>query len=122
MPPSCPTTTAPSSFAGLPPSWCCTPTAASRWRGSSSAGTPTTSRPTRRPSSVSADPRCDGVTVRPAQTRLAVLGWTLRRQHLAEGTSGDDILSVIEDLLGLHATMTLSSYLQLHARTTGFVA
>lgn len=62
------------------------------------------------------------MTVRPELTRLAVLGWTLRRQHLAEGTSGDDVLSVIEDLLGLHATMTLSSYLQLHARTTGFVA
>lgn len=58
----------------------------------------------------------------PELARSSVLGWALRRQHLAEGTSGDDVLPVIEDLLGLHATVPLSPYLQLHARTTGFVA
>lgn len=57
----------------------------------------------------------------PELTRSSVLGWTLQRQHLSPGAAAD-VGTVMDDLLGLHATVPLSPYLQLRARLPGFAA
>ena len=57
----------------------------------------------------------------PRINRESVVGWALRRQHVtAANNGGDTILSVIDDLLGLHATVPLSPYIQLRARLPDF--
>jgi hypothetical protein len=49
-----------------------------------------------------------------------VIALTLRKQHLAAEAQGDEILPVLDDLLGLHATYPHSPYLQLRARLRSF--
>lgn len=46
----------------------------------------------------------------------------LRKQHLRPGSEADEVLPVLHDLLGLHATNPLSPYLQLRARMRTFTA
>lgn len=52
--------------------------------------------------------------------RDAVVALTLRKQHLAPGSGADSVGRVLDDLLGLHATVPLSPYLQLRARMRAF--
>lgn len=52
--------------------------------------------------------------------RDAVVALTLRKQHLARGSGADSVGRVLDDLLGLHATVPLSPYLQLRARMRAF--
>lgn len=59
----------------------------------------------------------------PELTRSSVLGWATRRQHLGAGAAAPvDVGEVMDDLLGLHATVPSSPYLQLRARVPGFAA
>ncbi len=44
----------------------------------------------------------------------------LRKQHLAPGTKGDDVVQVVEDICALHATAALTPYLSLWSRIEGF--
>lgn len=44
----------------------------------------------------------------------------LRRQHLAQGTKGEDVVRVARDIGGLHATYPLSPYLSAFQRIKGF--
>jgi len=44
----------------------------------------------------------------------------LDKQHLCAGSAGADVLQVADDLLGLHATVARSPYLQLRARMRTF--
>ncbi len=44
----------------------------------------------------------------------------LGKHHLAVGSRADDAITVIRDLIGLHATDPVSPYLQLRARMTAF--
>lgn len=44
----------------------------------------------------------------------------LTKQHLGAGSAGADVLQVADDLLGLHATVARSPYLQLRARMRTF--
>lgn len=46
----------------------------------------------------------------------------LAKQHLTAESAGADVLAVIDDLVGLHATGRLSPYLQLRARKGAFTA
>lgn len=46
----------------------------------------------------------------------SLLGNLLEKQHLAAGSSGDDVLRLATDLIGLHATSSLSPYLSAAAR------
>jgi hypothetical protein len=50
----------------------------------------------------------------------ALVAWALQRQHLTAGTAGGGLLPVMEDLLGLHATVPASPYLQVRARLRDF--
>ena len=43
----------------------------------------------------------------------------LTKQHLARGQPSRDLLTVVDDLVGLHATGSTSPYLQLLARVPG---
>ncbi|HEX9124314.1 MAG TPA: winged helix DNA-binding domain-containing protein [Actinomycetota bacterium] len=52
--------------------------------------------------------------------REAVIALMLHKQHLAVGSTGEEVLPVLDDLLGLHATVALSPYLQLRARMRTF--
>jgi hypothetical protein len=42
------------------------------------------------------------------------------KQHLAAGTAGTDAVSVVRDVVALHATSALTPYLSLRARMAGF--
>ena len=44
----------------------------------------------------------------------------LHKQHLAPRASGDDIVSVVEDICALHSTVPFSPYLSLWSRVRGF--
>lgn len=50
----------------------------------------------------------------------ALLGHLLGKQHLAPGSAGDDVVSLAADLIGLHATSSLSPYLSAAARLDSF--
>lgn len=50
----------------------------------------------------------------------ALLGNLLRKQHLAPGSAGQDVVSLAADLIGLHATSSLSPYLSAAARLGSF--
>lgn len=45
----------------------------------------------------------------------------LDKQHLGAGSVGSEVLPVVDDLLGLHATVAASPYLQLRARMRAFI-
>jgi hypothetical protein len=60
----------------------------------------------------SAGPKRNG----PDQLLLRVL----KRQHLAERSSEGDVVAVVRDLVGLHATSATTPYLSLLARMEGF--
>jgi hypothetical protein len=47
--------------------------------------------------------------------------FVLRKQHLANGSKIDDIVQVVKDIVGLHATGFKAPYLSLFARTRNFV-
>ena len=49
-----------------------------------------------------------------------VLAWRMRRHHLVERASPDDLLSVVSDICGLHAQLMSSAELSLWARIDGF--
>ena len=44
----------------------------------------------------------------------------LEKQYLTEDSKSDDILEIVEDLCGLHATGTLKPYIQLFIRMKQF--
>ncbi|KKL66520.1 hypothetical protein LCGC14_2144130 [marine sediment metagenome] len=44
----------------------------------------------------------------------------LEKQHLSEDSKSDNILEIVEDLCGLHATGTLEPYIQLFIRMNQF--
>lgn len=46
--------------------------------------------------------------------------WVLKKQHLTATSIGNNILHVINDIIGLHATDPLSPYLSLYARMRQF--
>ncbi|MFX0060094.1 MAG: winged helix DNA-binding domain-containing protein [Candidatus Hodarchaeota archaeon] len=46
--------------------------------------------------------------------------FVLKKQHLTEDSKTDNILQIVEDLCGLHATGTLEPYIQLFIRTKKF--
>lgn len=46
--------------------------------------------------------------------------FVLRKQHLTDDTSGNDILQVARDIGGLHATSGTTPYLSLYSRLKGF--
>ena len=50
----------------------------------------------------------------------SVIALVLAKQHLTAESAGADVLAVADDLLGLHATGTISPYLQLRARKRAF--
>lgn len=52
--------------------------------------------------------------------RDAVVALTLQKQHLTPRSAADSVGRVLDDLLGLHATVPLSPYLQLRARMRAF--
>jgi hypothetical protein len=52
----------------------------------------------------------------------ALLGHLLGKQHLAPGSAGRDVVSLAADLIGLHATSSLSPYLSAAARLDSFRA
>ncbi len=52
----------------------------------------------------------------------SVVSLMLDKQHLGGGGSGGDVLHVLDDLLGCHATVALSPYLQLRARIPAFTS
>lgn len=54
--------------------------------------------------------------------RESVAGLMLRKQHLNSHSAADAVLTVLKDLLGLHATHPQSPYPQLRARMTTFAA
>jgi hypothetical protein len=60
------------------------------------------------------------VLTRLAVSRDVVVALALHRQHLTAAARGDDVLAVMADILGLHATVPISPYLQLHARLREF--
>lgn len=51
-----------------------------------------------------------------------VISLALTKQHLRAGVEGEDVRAVIDDLLGLHATVAPSPYLQLRARIPTFAS
>lgn len=51
-----------------------------------------------------------------------VIALTLGKQHLGAGSGGKDVLAVVDDLVGLHATVARSPYLQLRARMPAFAS
>jgi hypothetical protein len=46
--------------------------------------------------------------------------FVLRKQHLTEDTKTDNILQIVNDIIGLHATNPATAYLSLFARTCSF--
>ena len=46
--------------------------------------------------------------------------WVLKKQHLTVKSKGANILEVVNDIIGLHATDPLSPYLSLYARMKNF--
>jgi hypothetical protein len=46
--------------------------------------------------------------------------WVLQKQHLTPATRGQDIVQVVDDVGGLHATRVTTPYLSLFARVVGF--
>ncbi len=50
-----------------------------------------------------------------------IIALMLDRQHLGAKSAATDVLAVADDLLGLHATVAASPYLQLHARMRAFL-
>ena len=52
----------------------------------------------------------------------SVIALTLDKQHLGAGSGGEDVLAVVDDLVGLHATVARSPYLQLRARMPTFAS
>lgn len=44
----------------------------------------------------------------------------LRKQHLTEETNTDDIIQIVEDIGGLHATCSATPYLSLFIRSNNF--
>jgi len=46
--------------------------------------------------------------------------FVLRKQHLAEDSKSNDIIQIVKDIGGLHATSSATPYLSLLARTTDF--
>jgi hypothetical protein len=57
--------------------------------------------------------------MRPVDERQ-VRQYVLYKQHLLEGTQGDRVVPVVEDLVALHATSASTPYLSLFARMRGF--
>ncbi len=57
-----------------------------------------------------------------ALDRDGVVALTLDKQHLGAGSALAEVRPVVDDLLGLHATVASSPYLQLHARMRTFTA
>ncbi len=53
--------------------------------------------------------------------RDGVVALMLEKQHLGAGPAAAEVLPVVDDLLGLHATVASSPYLQLHARMRTFI-
>ena len=50
----------------------------------------------------------------------SVIALVLDKQHLGAGSEADDVVTVVDDLVGLHATVALSPFLQLRARIPAF--
>lgn len=48
------------------------------------------------------------------------LGHVLRNQHLVPQAQSDDVVRVVDDLVGLHATLPMTPYLSLFNRMPGF--
>lgn len=46
--------------------------------------------------------------------------YTIRKQHLTEDTKSEDIIQIVRDIVGLHATGSTTPYLSLFARTNHF--
>jgi hypothetical protein len=58
--------------------------------------------------------------VRQSVTTEQVNAFLWRKQHLAPGTAGNDVPSVVRDVVALHATSALTPYLSLRARVVDF--
>ncbi len=52
--------------------------------------------------------------------RIRMNRWGLKKQHLTAKSKGKNILEVVDDMIGLHATDPLSPYLSLYARLKHF--
>ncbi len=62
--------------------------------------------------------RSPGIAV--SLRRGSVVSLMLDKQHLGASSAGENVLQVLDDLLGCHATVALSPYLQLRARIRAF--
>lgn len=73
--------------------------------------------PSRRLAAIPGDPPGTTAALHPD----GVIALMLDKQHLGAGSDAGDVLAVVDDLLGLHATVTTSPYLQLRARMRTFI-
>ena len=56
----------------------------------------------------------------PKHDLSSVNSFVLRKQHLTKDTKTDDILQIVKEIIGLHATNATTPYLSLFARTCNF--